>query len=43
MSNANDFVIENSVLKKQTGSGGDVVIPEGVTVIWRWILSRDIY
>ena len=28
-----DFVIENGVLKKYTGEGGDVVIPEGVTAI----------
>ena len=33
MSNINDFVIENGVLKKYTGSGGDVVIPKGVTGI----------
>lgn len=30
MSNANDFVIENGRLEKYFGSGGDVVIPEGV-------------
>ena len=33
MSNASDFVIENGVLKKYQGPGGDVVIPEGVTEI----------
>ena len=33
MSNASDFVIENSVLKKYVGSGTKVVIPEGVTEI----------
>jgi len=33
MSNSNDFIIENGVLKKYTGPGGDVVIPEGVTEI----------
>ena len=33
MSNANDFVIEQGVLTKYIGPGGDVVIPEGVTVI----------
>ena len=33
MSNINDFVIENGVLKKYQGQGGDVVIPEGVTNI----------
>ena len=33
MSNANDFVIENGVLKKYKGSGGNVVVPEGVTSI----------
>ena len=33
MSNPNDFVIENGVLKKYVGPGGDVVVPEGVTEI----------
>ena len=33
MSNSGDFVIENGVLKKYTGAGGDVVIPDGVTEI----------
>ena len=33
MSNINDFVIENGVLKKYQGQGGDVAIPEGVTSI----------
>ena len=33
MSNANDFIIENGVLKKYVGPGGDVVIPSGVTRI----------
>ena len=33
MSNASDFIIENGVLKKYVGPGGDVVIPEGVTAI----------
>lgn len=33
MSDNKDFVIENGVLKKYVGSGGDVVIPEGVTAI----------
>lgn len=33
MSSASDFVIENGVLKKYVGPGGDVVIPEGVTSI----------
>lgn len=32
MSNS-DFVIENGVLKKYNGAGGDVVIPDGVTSI----------
>lgn len=30
---SNDFEIENGVLTKYTGSGGDVVIPDGVTEI----------
>ena len=34
MSSVKDFVIENDVLEKYTGPGGDVVIPEGVTTIW---------
>lgn len=33
MSNLNDFVIENGVLKKYFGNDADVVIPEGVTKI----------
>lgn len=33
MSNINDFEIENGVLKKYLGKGGDVVIPDGVTLI----------
>ena len=33
MSNASDFVIENGVLIKYVGPGGDVVIPDGVTEI----------
>ena len=36
MSNASDFVIENGVLKKYVGPGGDVVVPEGVTKIGNW-------
>ena len=33
MSNASDFIIENGVLKKYVGPGGDVVIPDGVASI----------
>ena len=33
MENKQDFVIENGVLTKYTGSGGDVIIPAGVTKI----------
>ena len=33
MSNPNDFVVENGVLKKYKGTDSDVVIPEGVTCI----------
>ena len=33
MSSASDFVIENGILTEYKGSGGDVVIPEGVTSI----------
>ena len=35
MSNPNDFVIKNGTLVEYVGSGGDVVIPEGVTRIGR--------
>ena len=33
MSNASDFIIENGVLTKYVGPGGDVAVPEGVTSI----------
>ncbi len=33
MSNPSDFVIENGVLKKYVGPGGDVVVPDHVTKI----------
>ena len=33
MSNINDFVIENGVLKKYTGSEAEVVIPDAVKEI----------
>ena len=33
MSNASDFVIENGVLKRYAGKGGDVVVPDGVVEI----------
>lgn len=33
MSNTSDFIIENSVLRKYVGPGGEVVIPEGITQI----------
>ena len=33
MENMQDFVIENGVLTKYNGPGGDVTIPEGVTEI----------
>ena len=33
MSNASDFIIENGVLTKYVGPGGDVTIPEGITEI----------
>ena len=33
MSNPSDFIIENGVLTKYVGLGGDVEIPEGVTEI----------
>lgn len=33
MHNASDFVIENGVLKRYVGKGGDVVVPDGVVEI----------
>ena len=36
---ASDFTIENGVLKKYNGSGGDVVIPDGVTEIYSFAFS----
>lgn len=33
MSNPNDFVIENGILKKYVGPGGEVEVPDGVTSI----------
>lgn len=39
MSGNSDFVIGNGVLKEYTGSGGDVVIPEGVTEVGRWAFN----
>ena len=33
MSNASDFIIENGVLKKYVGPGGNVIIPDDVSVI----------
>ncbi len=40
MSNIQDFTIENSVLTRYTGPGGDVVIPEGITEIGDWAFSN---
>lgn len=39
MSNPSDFVIENGVLTKYKGPGGDVVIPDGVTSI-QWSVLK---
>ena len=36
MENMQDFVIENGVLEKYKGPGGDVTIPEGVKEIGLW-------
>ena len=36
MSEKCDFVIKDGVLEKYTGSGGDVVIPNGVKTIGNW-------
>ena len=40
MSNSNEFVVENGVLKRYKGEGGDIVIPEGVTKI-QWYTFPD--
>ena len=40
MSNASDFIIENGVLTKYVGPGGDVTVPEGVTSIGREAFQR---
>ena len=39
MNNASDFIIENGVLKKYVGPGGNVVIPKGVTSIGKGAFS----
>ena len=39
MSNIEDFMIEDGVLKKYTGPGGDVVIPNGVKTIGLYAFS----
>ena len=40
MSSANDFVIENGVLKEYIGEGGDVVVPDGVTTVATGAFSK---
>lgn len=42
MSNANDFIIENGVLKKYVGPGGDVIVPDGVTAINNNVFQNNI-
>ncbi len=39
MSNLNDFVIENGVLKKYKGKDSEVTIPNGVKKIGEWAFS----
>lgn len=41
MSNSNDFVIENDILVKYTGSDTQVIVPEGVTRIGRWAFQSS--
>lgn len=33
MSDMKDFVIDNGTLKKYSGQGGEIVIPDGITTI----------
>jgi hypothetical protein len=40
MSSVNDFIIEDGVLTKYVGQGGDIVIPDGVIKIGSWGLSK---
>lgn len=42
MNDTKDFIIENGVLKQYVGSGGDVVIPEGVTSIGNRVFNGNI-
>ena len=37
---SDDFVIETGMLKKYTGNGGSVIIPNGVTSIHDWAFWR---
>ena len=39
MMNTSDFMIENGVLRRYNGPGGDVVIPEGVIAIGNFAFS----
>ena len=39
MGNARDFIIENGILKKYVGPGGDIVILKGVTKIGDYAFS----
>ncbi len=41
MANPNDFVIENGVLKKYIGPGGDVVVPDSVTEIGEGAFEKN--
>ena len=34
-----DFIIENGILTKYTGAGGDVVIPDGVEEVGDWVFA----
>ncbi|MBQ7827337.1 MAG: leucine-rich repeat domain-containing protein, partial [Clostridia bacterium] len=36
-----DFVIEDGVLTRYLGKGGDIVIPEGVVKIGSWVFSEE--
>ena len=43
MNQANEFIIENGVLQKYTGAGGNVVIPDGVKEIGKAAFENNVF